>query len=191
MQFQGKKIGIATTVAQLVNTIVLKEMEQMITGGAELFIIILDADERGLKNPLKELLPQLRASTPYSPRSGGLAGSSPTHCPPLDLLVIISGFPGLLEHLVRLLPEEYPGTPLVLLLLPSPGEKPAFPQLSSLIEKKGVFFVPFGSLSSNRDKESGLPLLCSRIDLLGEACAAALEGCQLRPFVWDNHYFPH
>lgn len=177
MQFQGKKIGIATTAAQLVNTIVLKEMEQMITAGAELFIIILDVDEQVAMNPLMNLLPQLHsASAPY---------------PLLDLLVIISGFPGMLEYLVRLSPEDSPKAPMVLLLLPQPGEKPAFPQISSLLEKKGVYFVPFGPLNSSRDKEAGIPLLCSRIDLLGDACAAALEGCQLRPYVWDNHYFPH
>jgi electron transfer flavoprotein alpha/beta subunit len=43
VQFKGKKIGIASTAAQLGNTIVLNQIERMITAGAELLIIITDA----------------------------------------------------------------------------------------------------------------------------------------------------
>ena len=197
----GKKIGIASTAAQLGNTIVLKEIERMITGGAELLIIITDpaTDKANHKNPLKELLHKLSvsceethecSSTFFASDRADVPDSICLPTPPLDLLVIVSGFPGLLEPLAQLKADEC-DFPLVLLLVPSPGETPAFPQLSSLMEKEGVFFVPFGPLSSNREKEGGLPLLCSRIDLLGEACSAALQGNQLRPFIWDNHHFPH
>jgi hypothetical protein len=147
------------------------------------------------KNPLKELLHKLSGceethecnSTFFASDS---ADGTCMAVKPLDILVIISGFPGLLEPLAQLKVEECT-FPLVLLLIPSPGETPAFPQLSILMEKEGIFFVPFGPLSSNRGKEGSLPLLCSRIDLLGEACSAALQGNQLRPFIWDNHHFPH
>ena len=200
MHFQSKKIGIASTAAQLGNTIVLKEIERMITGGAELFIIITDpaAGKWYCDNPIKELLKQLAVSSDEARRSGtffssdraGTSGDTSVKAPSLDLLVIISGFPGLLKPLAELRAEDCT-TPLVLLLIPSPGEKPAFPQLSSLIDKEGVFFVPFGPLGSNQDKDADLPLLCSRIDLLGDACSAALQGNQLRPYIWDNHQFPH
>ncbi len=201
MQFKGKKIGIASTAAQLGNTIVLKEIERMIKGGADLIIIITEPiiEKSHQKNPLKELLHKLSASCEETLECDNAFFASDSDdgldetclpAPPLDLLVIISGFPGLLRPLAQLKAEEC-NFPLVLLLVPSPGETPAFPQLSSLMEKEGVYFVPFGPLSSNREKEGGLPLLCSRIDLLSEACSAALQGNQLRPFIWDNHHFPH
>lgn len=200
VQFKGKKIGIASTASQLGNTIVLNEIERMIREGAELFILITDplAAKRD-DNPIRELLQQVSAScekahrcssTFFSPANMDSPSATGVSAPPLDLLVIISGFPGLLEPLAQLTADEC-DTPLVLLLIPSPGEKPAFPQLSCLMGKEGVFFVPFGPLGSNREKEGGLPLLCSRIDLLGEACSAALQGNQLRPYIWDNHHFPH
>lgn len=173
VRLKGKKIGIATAAPQLGNAVVLKELEQMVSSGAELLIIIIaegQQDKQAYKNPLKKILTRLE---------------------PPDLLVIVTGFAGLFEHLAQLSPDDYSGTPLVMLLLPYPGEKPAFPQLSSLMVKKGVFFVPFGLLRGNMDKGEELPPLCSRIDLLGETCAAALEGCQLHPFTWDNHIFPH
>lgn len=173
MHFTGKKIGIATAATQLGNAVVLKELEQLVSSGAELLIIIIAEkrqDKQERNNPLKKILTRLE---------------------PPDLLVIVTGFPGLIDDLAQLSPGGCPGTPLVIMLLPSPGEKPAFTLLSSLIAKQGIFFVPFGPLSDNRDKGDESPLLCSRIDLLGETCAAALEGCQLHPFTWDNHNFPH
>jgi hypothetical protein len=173
LRLKGKKIGVATAAPQLGNAAILKELEQMVSSGAELLIIVFaegPQDKQAFQNLLRKILTRLE---------------------PPDLYVIITGFPGLLEHLAQLSPGDYPGTPLVMLLLPSSGDKPALPQLSSLLASKGVFFVPFGLLRGNRDKEGEFPLLCSRIDLLGETCAAALEGCQLHPFTWDNHIFPH
>lgn len=202
MHVKGKKIGVASTAAHFSNTIVLKEIERLITGGAELVMIVveLSAARQDNRNPLKELLLQLavpgedkilqNTSLLYSVKDDG-GGDTLFPTPQLDLLVIISGFQGLLESLARLTTEECSSIPLVLLLIPSPGEKPAYPQISSLLEKKGVFFVPFGPLSSNREHEGGDPSFCSRIDLLGDACSAALQGKQLRPFVWDNYHFPN
>lgn len=202
VQIKGKKICMASTTEHLGNTVMLQELERMIGGGAELFIYMLELSGKKQrdKNPLKELLQQLSRSgagkrsplTSYLTLDQGETVER-VHLPAaaFELLVVISGFPGLLESLAGLSAEECHNIPLVLLLIPAPGEKPAFPQLSSLLKKKGVFFVPFGPLSSNRDKESSLPYFCSRIDLLAETCSAALQGHQLRPLVWDNHHFPH
>ncbi len=210
MQFQGKKIGLATTRAQLKNTAVLKgvlrEMEGMLTEGAELLVILLDAmaqrEAQGANSSsLAGLLQRLRpaaggekgAGTAASRPGPGGAGSGPVSSLTLDLLVVVSGFAGALEDLARLAPEDCPAVPLLVLFLPCPGEEPALSRLSSLLGKKGVYFVPFGPLNGGlqRDSKGGPPPFCSRIDLLGAACAAALAGCQLKPFIWDNHSFPH
>ncbi|MGI5822503.1 MAG: hypothetical protein ACOX6Z_00975 [Dethiobacteria bacterium] len=200
MLLQGKKIGFALTMTQLGNVTILQEIEKIMIAGAELAIILLDpkAKEEALWERFQIIFQaagtkirqeQTLNHTVHAAKPGEI--SSPTTYPFLDLLIIVPDSATLLGFLEQFVAENRLNLPLV--LVTSLGNKPVLPwgQISTLMKKKGIFFVPFGPIELKQDQKGDNELIFSRMDLLTETCAAALEGHQLEPSAWENLSLPH
>ncbi|HHT46200.1 MAG TPA: hypothetical protein GX004_02755 [Firmicutes bacterium] len=188
MILRGKKIGFALTIGQLGDTRILKEIEKLMLQGAELLIILFPEEkkeEENIKTRLKNIFQHLNIKKrDFDNKADRLDG------PFLDLLVVIARSRRFLNILEKIVPENY-GNLFPLVLVPA-FEKElsvSLNSLSLLIKNKGIYFVPFGPVNYKKNKNI-ITSLCSRIDLLPETCAAALEGRHLKPTVWENHFFP-
>ncbi|MGI6307421.1 MAG: hypothetical protein ACOX1X_02220 [Dethiobacteria bacterium] len=200
MLLQGKKIGFVLTITQLGNTVILQEIEKIMFAGAELFIILLDpkAKEEAILDRFQGIFryfsPEMRQKITLN-RAAPQIGPDHTFYyedyPFLDLLIIVPDSEILLNFLEQITDENRFNLPLV--LVTSLGNKPVLPwgRISSLMKKKGIFFVPFGPIELKQGKKRGNALIYSRMDLLTETCAAALKGHQLEPSAWEDLSFPH
>jgi len=200
MLLQGKKIGFALTMIQLGNITILEEIEKIMIAGAELSIILLDpkAKEEALLERFQNIFQAAGAKirqkkTLKPPERAAKAGEMPPAktYPFLDLLIVVPDSAALLSFLEQFVAENCLNLPLV--LVTSLGNKPVLPwgQISALMKKEGVFFVPFGPIELKPEKKGEQALIFSRMDLLTETCAAALEGHQLEPSAWENLSLPH
>ncbi|NLJ56711.1 MAG: hypothetical protein GX334_06665 [Firmicutes bacterium] len=200
MLLQGKKIGFALTMIQLGNITILEEIEKIMIAGAELSIILLDpkAKEEALLERFQNIFQAAGAKirqkkTLKPPGRAAKAGEMPPAktYPFLDLLIVVPDSAALLSFLEQFVAENCLNLPLV--LVTSLGNKPVLPwgQISALMKKEGVFFVPFGPIELKPEKKGEQALIFSRMDLLTETCAAALEGHQLEPSAWENLSLPH
>lgn len=200
MLLQGKKIGFALTMTQLGNITILQEIEKIMIAGAELALILLDpeAKEEALWERFQIILQaagtKIRQEktlnhTVHAAKPKEI--SPPATYPFLDLLIIVPDSATLLGFLEQFVAENRLDLPLV--LVTSLGNKPVLPwgQISTLMKKKGIFFVPFGPIELKQDQKGDNELIFSRMDLLTETCAAALEGHQLEPSAWENLSLPH
>ncbi|MDO9536619.1 MAG: hypothetical protein Q7J85_15130 [Bacillota bacterium] len=197
---QGKKIGFTLSLKQLGDSKILSEIEKILLQGAEIFIIILSPEEKkeeGIKNKFQSIFRHLsleilkkRGSVETPPILSEKKHENLDY-PFLDLLVVVPDSGHLLGLLEQMTPEDHSSPPLV--VVPSLENEPAplLSYISSLMKKKGIYFVPFGPVDRKQEKKEKTTLLYSRLDLLTETCAAALEGVQLKPSTWENHTFPH
>jgi len=200
MLLQGKKIGFALSLKQLGDTKILSEIENILLQGAEIFIILLNPEEKkeeGIKNKFQNIFRHLSLEILKKRGSGETVPILPEKrqenldYPFLDLLVVVPNSGHLLGLLEQITPEDHSSPPMV--LVPTLENEPAPPlsYISSLMKKKGIFFVPFGPVDQKQEIKNKTTLLYSRLDLLAETCAAALEGEQLKPSTWENYNFPH
>jgi dipicolinate synthase subunit B len=193
---QGKKIGFALTIKQISDTSILREIEKIMLAGAELYIILLEPPEKkeGIKNKFQSLFRQIHLEVikKRSAKENSLTSADKMpgslNYPFLDLLVVIPDSERFLIFLEQMVSEDQSYLPLVLVPALENEPTPSLNYISSLMKKKGIFFVPFGPVDQKQEKHT---LLLSRLDLLTETCAAALEGHQLEPYTWENHIFPH
>ncbi len=199
MLLQGKKIGFALTIKQLSDTMILKEIEKIMLAGAELFIILLDPSEKkeGIKNKFQSIFRQIHLEILKKRGIKEVSMTTPDNLPGslnypfLDLLVVIPNSERFLGFLEQITPEDDTSLPLVLVPTLENEPTPSLGYISSLMKKKGIFFVPFGPVNQKQEKRERNTFLYSRLDLLTETCAAALEGHQLKPSTWESHSFPH
>ncbi len=200
MLLQGKKIGFVLTITQLGNTIILQEIKNILFAGAEVFIILLDP--AGKKEEIVEKLQDIFAPALAESRerivenkatslTGPDNASCLSHQPFLDLLVLVPDSEILLGCLEQITTENEPHLPLVLITALENILALPLSRISSLMKKNGIFFVPFGPIEPKREEIEKKPVLYSRMDLLTETCAAALEGHQLKPSTWEDLSFPH
>ncbi len=200
MLLQGKKIGFALTMTQLGNITILQEIEKIMIAGAELALILLDpkAKEEALWERFQIILQaagtkiRQEKTLNHTVHAAKPKEISPQATYPfLDLLIIVPDSATLLGFLEQFVAENRLDLPLV--LVTSLGNKPVLPwgQISTLMKKKGIFFVPFGPIELKQDQKGDNELIFSRMDLLTETCAAALEGHQLEPSAWENLSLPH
>ena len=200
MLLQGKKIGFVLTINQVGNTIILQEIKKILFAGAEVFIILLDP--AGKKEEIVERLQDIFAPALTEGRerivknkAATLTGPDNASCLPqqpfLDLLVLVPDSEVLLGCLEQITAENSPHPPLV--LITALENIPALPlsRISSLMKKNEIFFVPFGPIEQKQEMIEKKSILYSRMDLLTETCAAALEGHQLKPSIWEDLSFPH
>ncbi|MGI5876864.1 MAG: hypothetical protein ACOX6X_08700 [Dethiobacteria bacterium] len=159
MLLLNKKIGFITTVTQLGETIILGEIEKIMMQGADIFVILL--------NPCLQ--------------NRNLSGFRPST---LDLLVFFPDSEQLIGFLAEIAEEQK--RPALVLAPNFESKQPPYRFITSLLEKKRTYFVPFGLVN----KKEGKPAIYSRLDLLLETCTAALEGHQLQPYIWENNPFP-
>ncbi|MGI6318073.1 MAG: hypothetical protein GX263_03570 [Firmicutes bacterium] len=188
MTLHGKKIGFALTIGQLVDTRILKEIEKIMLQGAELFIILFSEE----KTEEEILLTRFKKIFQHINMTNCSLEAKPDNLvyPFLDLLVVVPCSKSFLSVLEKIVPEKNCNLfPLV--LVPALDNEFSVPlsSISSLLKKKGIYFVPFGPVNSKKNK-NGVASFYSRIDLLPETCAAALEGRHLKPTSWENHFFP-
>jgi dipicolinate synthase subunit B len=188
MILHSKKIGFVLTIGQLGDTRILMEIEKIMLQGAELFIILFSEDKKEeeiLLNRFKRIFQHINM-TNY----GLDVQPDNLDYPFLDLLVVIPCSKRFLSVLAKIVPEKS-GNLFPLVLVPAFGNEPSVSlnSISSLMKKKGIYFVPFGPVNSKKNK-NGTASFYSRIDLLPETCAAALEGRHLKPAAWENHFFP-
>lgn len=201
MLLQGKKIGFVLSLKQLGNTRILSEIENILLQGAEIFIILLSPEEKKeeevIKNKFQNIFRHLSLEIL---KKRGSEGPLPIisekrqenlDYPFLDLLVVVPNSGRFLGILEQITPENHSNPPLVLVPTLENESAPPLSYISSLMKKKGIFFVPFGPVDRKQEKKNKTTLLYSRLDLLAETCAAALEGEQLKPSIWENHTFPH
>jgi len=180
LRLQSKKIGIMLKVKQLSDTRILNEINRMMFEGAEILIILL-GEKNEHKTGFPALFHQLAVSqTDYYNVEGIL----------FDLLVFIPCTGKQLSILTETLPRSYNGLPLVIAPLLEKDPQPPFGDLSALLETRKVYFVPFGPLTHKIKGKKQAPSLFSRLDLLTEACIAALEGEHLKHSFWENNFFP-
>ncbi len=192
MILHGKKIGFALTIGQLGDTGILREIEKMMLQGAELFIILFPEEKKEEEEILLARLKKIFRHINIDSNGFCADPDNPDNpdYPFLDLLVLIPCSKRVLSILEKIIPEKYCGLfPLVLVPAFKSELSVSLSSLSSLMKKKGIYFVPFGPVNSRRNK-NGIASFYSRIDLLPETCAAALEGRHLKPTAWDNHFFP-
>lgn len=198
----GEKVGFALTISQLANNTILQEIKKILFAGAEVFIILLDPAEKkgeilkrlqGILSPdfktnRGKILKHGRASSTGVDQDIDFSTPQQTF---LDLLVLAPNSEALLACLEEITTEDCPRPPLVLITAPQNIPGLSLKCISSLMKKNGVFFVPFGPIEQKQEKVEKKPVLFSRIDLLLETCAAALEGHQLIPSTWEDLSFPH
>lgn len=189
MILHGKKIGFALTIDQLGDTRILKEIEKLMLQGAELLIILFSEEKKEeeiIKTRFKNIFQHLNTEEQdFDNKPDRLNGPSF-----LDLLVVIPRSRRFLNILEKIVPENYCNLfPLVLVPAFENELSVSLNSLSLLMKKKGIYFVPFGPVNYKKDKNV-ITSLYSRIDLLPETCAAALEGRHLKPTAWENHFFP-
>ena len=181
----GKKIGFVLTVGQLGKTAILREIKKMMFAGAETFIVLLDLAEK--KETIAKRLQSIFA--PSLPDTNRPAFLSRRPLP--DLLVLAPDSEILWGCLEQITGGGTPPFPLV--LITAPGNMPAQPlnSVSSLMKRNGIYFVPFGPIEQRQQEKEKRSVLHSRLDLIAETCAAALEGHQLKPSTWEDLSFPH
>jgi len=197
MLLQGKKIGFALTGEQLGDIGILKEIEKIMLEGAEIIIILLDPAEKaeGIKKKLEDILTHehLEMLKKHGINEISIGTLESITCRPknpfFDLLVALPNSERFLNLLAQATPGDCCNVPMV--LVPALQDEPApfLEHISSLMRKKGIFFVPFGPVKG--EKANRQACLYSRLDLLTETCAAALKGEQLKPCTWENCFFPH
>jgi dipicolinate synthase subunit B len=188
MILHGKKIGFALTIGQLGDTRILREIEKIMLQGAELFIILFSED----KKEEEILLTRFKRIFQYINMANYGLDARPDNLdyPFLDLLVVIPCSKRFLSVLEKIVPEKNCNLfPLVLVPAIDNDLSVSLSSISALMKKKGIYFVPFGPVNSKENK-NGTASFYSRIDLLPETCAAALEGRHLKPTSWENHFFP-
>lgn len=188
MILSGKKIGFALTIAQLGDTRILHEIEKLMLQGAELLIILFPEEKKEEENigrRFRNIFQNLNCGK-HDPanKTGSL------NFPFLDLLVVIPRSESFLNILEKTILENYCNS-LPMVLVPAFEDKlPAsLSSISSLMKKKGIYFVPFGPVNC-KNNDNYITSLYSRFDLLPETCAAALEGRHLKPTPWEAHFFP-
>lgn len=200
MSLRGKKIVFALKVAQLKDTRILREMEKMLTERAEICIALLNEGKKGeskASNVYGELFQRLKTQGNFDQ---DVANNENLGHHPLDLIVVIPDSEELLENLVKAVKAER-NIPLMVIVLALKEEKvkaaSPWQLLSALMEKRGIFFVPFCPLrdKDTKNKEGGafppfLSFYC-RLDLLSETCIAALGNYQLEPGYWESQPLPH
>lgn len=199
MLLQGRKIGVVLTIKQLGDTAILREIEKIMLAGAELFIIPVDLSgkKEGIINKLQHIFRQIymevikKRGAKDAPVTNATNSPGNLNYPFLDLLVIFPNSENFLGFLEQMLPEEHTSPPLVVIPILEDEPAPSLGYISSLMKKKGIFFVPFGPVYQKQEKKEKKTYFYSRLDLLTETCAAALEGLQLKPSTWENHSFPH
>ena len=200
MLLQGKRIGFVLTMTQLGNTIILQEIEKIMFAGAELFIVLLDPQaNRGailerFQGLIRHCSPEMHRNKPSkktAPFTKPEQVSALEGSPFLNLLIVVPDSESLLSFLEQFVAENRLGLPLV--LVTALGNKPVLPwgQISALMKKEGIFFVPFGPIELRQGEKEKNALIFSRMDLLTETCAAALKGHQLEPSAWENLSLPH
>ena len=198
MSLSGKKIGFALTISQLSDKIILGEIERIMISGTELFIILLDTPEKneGIKSKFQSIFHFLQHVIMKRGVKNGTAPEATSlpltlDYPFLDLLVVMPNSEHFLHLLTQIVPEEHTGIPLVLVPALENEPAPSLGYISTLMKKQGVYFVPFGPFEQKQKIKAENAFLHSRLDLLTETCAAALEGHQLKPSTWEEHFFPH
>ncbi len=170
MRLQGKKIGIMLEIKQLSDTRILNEINRIMFEGAEVLIVLTG----GKKEEEAGNFPALFHESLF------------------DLLVFIPCAGEQLSLLKKTIPRDYNGLPLVVVPALEKELCPPLDDISTLMEVRGIYFVPFGPLArgDGEKKRKQTPSLFSRLDLLTESCIAALEGHSLKHSFWENNFFP-
>lgn len=188
-----KKIGFLLSTAELRERQIINELEQLLNSRARVSIALYEG-EQPEKTTANELLCRMNAALEFG-KKGGDAGNAAAPSPGsaksegeplgLDLLVVITGSEKLFAALAGT-PFQIGGSPPLLLApLLETVTPPVLRSISALLNQRGVFFVPFGPAERPPKRSGTPPGLYSRLDLLAEACAAALAGKQLRPVTWE------
>ena len=197
MRLQSKKVGIMLKTQQLSDTRILNEINRMIFEGAEVLIILLGEKEEQENGSFPALFRKLAILQTSGERKKGKNSErkldEPRSDPEeslFDLLVFIPCTGKQVSMLTETIPRDYNGLPLVVAPVLEKDPHPPFGDISLLLEIEGIYFVPFGPLTREKDEKKRTLSLFSRLDLLTESCIAALEGQCLKHSFWENNFFP-
>lgn len=180
MLMQGKKIGINLPFVRLKETLLLQQINKLLTQGAEILILPWEktyAEENAIITS-KAFTPQLVNKNFYELTSL------------LDILVFISPSEKLLKYLaskeVNLLTKMIPI--VIYIEYELRGEYSPLKHLSNLLQQKNIYFVPFSTAYPKKESRE-IVNLCSRADLLPNTCSEALDHRQIKPVTWEDHFF--
>lgn len=197
MNFTGKTVGYAVTGSHCTLEEVMPQVKRFIDAGAKVFPIashtVLTTDTRfGSSDHWQE---QLREIT------GNDIISTITDAEPLgpskllDVLVIAPCTGNTTSKLANAMTESpvlmaakaqlRNQRPLVLAISTNDGLGLNAANIATLLVAKNIYFVPFGQDNPQQKPNS----LVARMDLVPEACYAALEGKQLQPILIERFQY--
>jgi dipicolinate synthase subunit B len=199
MQLKGKQIGFILPEAHFSMSAILNEVKKMVTAGAAVFPLFLatsdkpEVDEQfsATQKLLEQITGKEIMTTSLTEESGEQYNDDPT----FDMLVIAPCPGNFLAKLINARNTAAPlgstlqhlqaGRPIVLALVANGDSQNLFSNVQQILSMKTLFLVPFGPTEKG-DKH----IYLSRLDLLYETVAFAMEQRQLQPVYLEPCWLP-
>lgn len=199
MILEGKTIGFGLTGSHCTHDEVLPQMERLVSLGAKVIPImsytVANVDSRfGTAEDWKQKVREITGSDPLTTiQEAEPLGPSGL----LDCYVIAPCTGNSLARLANALTDGpvlmaakaqmRNHRPVILAISTNDALGLNAANLAKLLAAKDIYFVPFG-----QDAPVKKPKSCvSRMDLIPDTCAAAMEGTQLQPLLVEKYrYFP-
>jgi dipicolinate synthase subunit B len=196
LPLKGITIGFALPASHFIINTIFKEISKLVKAGAGVYPLLL-VEEENSAMLLEDTVKKLKALTGHEPCPfGEERGEDEGESTAFDLLIIAPCPQNVVKRLLgawaspgalnRLILHLHSNQPIILALVANGGSEHLFSGISQLMRLKSVFFVPFGPMRTDENKT----ILVTRMDLIYETCLKALEGPQLQPVFWENHWLP-
>ncbi|NLM45357.1 MAG: hypothetical protein GX200_00955 [Firmicutes bacterium] len=197
MRLQGKQIGFALPEGHFSLPAVLEEIRKLVAAGAEIYPLFLatsdhpetDEQYRETKRLLEEITGRELVATTLAEE---VAGDNQA---PFDLLVVAPCPGNFLARLVNArttsvslakpVKHLQSGRPVVLALVANGDSENLLQNVQQILSLKSIFLVPFGPAL-----HGGKQIYLSRLDLLVETVAHAIEEKQLEPVFLESCWLP-
>ncbi|HHX73438.1 MAG TPA: hypothetical protein GX699_00850 [Firmicutes bacterium] len=197
MRLQGKQIGFALPEGHFSLPAVLEEIRKLVAAGAEIYPLFLatsdrpETDEQYLQT--KKMLEEItgRELLAASLAEEAVADNQVR----FDLLVVAPCPGNFLAKLVNArttsvslakpVKHLQSGLPVVLALVANGDSENLLQNVQQILSLKSIFLVPFGTVL-----HGGKQIYLSRLDLLVETVAHAIEEKQLEPVFIESCWLP-
>lgn len=194
MNWQGKTVGYAVTGSHCTFAEVMPQIQRFVDGGAKVVPIISNSvsttDTRfGKSNDWQKQLKEITGNDIIS----SIVDAEPLGPKKLLDVLVIAPCTGTTTSKLANAVTDSPvlmaakaqmrnGRPLVLAVSTNDGLGFNLANIAKLIVAKNIYFVPFGQ-DNPADKPNSL---VARMELVPEACYAALEGKQMQPLIIER-----
>ncbi|MGI6096715.1 MAG: flavoprotein [Dethiobacteria bacterium] len=195
MRLKNIQVGFALPVKHFNLETIYGQIAKLVKNGALVYPLLFTEEGDEFTAEFRNAVQRLKELTGQEPTaiSDEEAGESDTT---FDLLVIAPCPKNIITRLVeaRATPKTKNKTllhlqserPIILALVANGDSEYLLANISQLMRAKSIFLVPLGPVHTDQNKQ----VLVTRMDLIFETCLKALEGQQLQPFFWEQHWLP-